>query len=326
MVLHAYPKIYRYDSVVGFRGIPNVEGYIRRPSIDKHFKLNNFGYYGPDFDARHPDSIFRIGVFGASMVEGVWANQVESFPEILNRMFKDKGYRVEVLNLGIQGRLRVLHNLELMKKDVAAFKVNLALMEESFPIISANNHFDQYKGYSIEFTGDNTPDGRFSQMLVQKKVDRLEKHKLITDLLKLFCSSRAYLRHVEGNSGVYRGTLIDCWRNFYENSCDNLLFFNVVNYSPEQSVAILNRSRAELCNQNTEFALFSYAKDSLSKYLRANSNVEFRSIQLNLPLYKNQYKQELDGHPNSKGDSLIAGALFRELCQNYIPANFKPAR
>ena len=50
MVLHDYPKIYRFDPDpdVGYRGVPNIDGYIRRPSMNKHFKLNNFGFYGEE--------------------------------------------------------------------------------------------------------------------------------------------------------------------------------------------------------------------------------------------------------------------------------------
>lgn len=97
MVLHSYPKIYSFDPdpSIGYRGVPNIKGYIRRPSMNKHFKLNNFGFYGPDFSLTHPDSIFRIIISGSSTVQGMWANQKESFTSILNDKFKTTHFNLK---------------------------------------------------------------------------------------------------------------------------------------------------------------------------------------------------------------------------------------
>jgi lysophospholipase L1-like esterase len=325
MVMHVYPKVYKYDSILGSRGIANENGYIRRPSIDKHFRLNNNGFYGPDFQQNHPDSIFRIGIFGTSIVEGVWANQAESFPEMLNNMFRKKGYKVEVLNLGMSGAggYRALQTMTLVRQETPLLKLNLALLEINIPMISVNEYRDRYKNYSIVFTGSSRREDSISRSLAERKVDLLAKHTLLTDIFDVFYSVRAYTRGVYNDTVTDRGTLANIWYPYYSNNSENYLFRRIVRSDLPKSIGILNKLSDTIEKYNTPLVVFSYNNDSLSA-ARAENNMRFGVINLKIDFEKNGYAQELDGHPNSKGNVAIAASFFNLLCKNYIPDRFRP--
>lgn len=318
LVLHDYPKVYSFDPVLGHRGIPHSDGHIRRPSIDKHFTLNNFGFYGSDFQAEHPDSIFRIGVFGASRVEGVWANQIESFPGLLNNLFGQKGYRVEVLNLGVSGAGRDLQNISLIMESVSRFKLNMALMEGSIPLSSIRYYRDRYKGYSILFTGNDSLEYKRSWAVVKKKIDLLNKYKLYTTLWDMSYVVRYLAKHADNDWG----TVADCLKNYSDNSVESWQYYSTIEYDTGKSLETLNNLQLYLDKSNCKLGVFSYRGDSLLKSLENNDHIKFAPINLNIDLNQQKYRHNLDGHPNLLADQLISDHFYKELVK-YIPQQFK---
>lgn len=321
LVRHEYPKIYAFDPVVGYKGIPHVEGHIRRPSIDKHFKLNNLGFCGPDFQAEHPDSIFRIGVFGASRVEGVWANQIESFPGLLNNLFREKGYRVEVINLGVSGASRDLQNIALVKELASRFTLNMALLEGSFPVSSIPYYRDRYKGYSILFTGNDSLESEKSRRVAEKKVDLLKMHKLYTDLW----DASYFVRFFVKRSQAGWGTVGDCLKHYSENICDSWQYYSMIQYDTAKSIGILNDLQLHLDECKTKLVLFGYTADPLWKGMENSNDINFSSCILNIDLNQEKYAHPLDGHPNLLAGQVIGEHLFNGLIK-YIPEQFRPQK
>jgi hypothetical protein len=319
MVLHQYPKVYRFDPDVGYTGIPNMHGYIRRPSISKHFVLNNFGYYGPDFSLTPSDSIFRIVVVGSSVVQGVWANQKESFVSLLNDKFKLNKFKVEVINCGISGGDRVFQNIKLTKKISRDFKPNLILFELFLPFNSGNYYRDTYKDYSILFTGDNLKEIKHSRFIAQKKVDLLKKHDFITHLADYSYLIRFLYR---GSSATYGITY--CWKAYAENSADTWLYYTPskqIKLNTDESLREMSKLGTYLNNKNCKLVTFEYGSLSFDK----NFIKKFSNISLNLPLNRTEYQHELDDHPNHQGDVIIAESLFKVLKRQFIPDIFFPA-
>lgn len=318
MVLHQYPKIYRFDPdlSIGYRGVPNIKGYIRRPSINKHFTLNNFGFYGPDFSLTHPDSIFRIIIVGSSTAQGMWANQKESFASLLNDKFKREHYNVEVINAGISGASRGLQNIATAKEIAAKFKPNLILYELGVPLNSINYSRDTYKGYSILFTGNNLDEFKHSKLVAEKKVDRINAHKLINELANYSYVIR-FLYRKSSNSW---GTVQNCWKVYAENSAEAWLYYAIDQLDMEKSLNKMNAFNDDLERLNCKLVTFEYGSSTLDD----KHGLKFPNLGLNVPLEKEGYHHELDAHPNLKGDHLIADSLFKALKERYVPAVFFP--
>lgn len=324
MVLHHFPMIYASDSSLGYRGIPNAKGYIRRPSIEKKFTLNNQGFFGPDFYPEHPDSIFRIMIFGSSVVEGIWGVNEESFPTTLDRLFKEKGYKVEVINCGISGVYRVLQNIALIREMSAKFKPDLVLFEHPIPVRYFNYYRDVYNGYSITFAGDNSEERWHSKWITQKKVDLLKKYQLVTDMYDLFYCLRYWTRSSEDKSG----TVVHSWVNYANNTCDNWQYFSdYYSYSHEKSAYLCNDVAKELDKIHSKLALFEYGESKLGETLRSHPEmVDFSFISLNVPLERKDLVLELDDHPNAIGYRAIADTFYKVLSQKYIPTQFCPQK
>jgi hypothetical protein len=318
--LTSYPLVYASDSVVGYRGIPYQKGYIKRPSIEKSFVLNNHGFLGPDFYPEHPDSIFRVMVFGSSYVEGIWGNNKQSFPAIANDLFKKNGYKVEVINCGLSGSNRDILNMALVKEMSAIYHPNLVLLESALPINNVYCFRDFYKGYSITFTGDNGAERAHSKWAAQTKVEILGEHKLVTDIYDLSYCFRSWARASLDTSGNLAHTCM----TYSKNCCDNWMYFSAVTtYSYEESVKMVEDLRSGL--HNTEFALFEFGDTWLGKKFHEHPEIiHFPFISLRVPLNQKGYSLEHDCHPSELGYNTIAQHLFEELKTNYIPERFAP--
>jgi len=322
MALANFPKIYTPDTVVGYRGIPYAKGYIRRPSIKKEFVLNNQGFFGPDFYPEHPDSIYRIMVFGTSSVEGIWGDNTESFPATMNRLFKAAGYKVEVINCGLSGGFRSLFNVALIRQMASVYKPDLVLFESPIPISNATCYRDIYRGYSITFTGENRAEREHSRGLTRKKVDLVQEHGLITDLYDMSYLVRFWARQQEDELGTASHTC----RIYAKNCCDNWQYFSsLTTKSFEESIRMINGLQEELGQMHTTLALFEYGNSELGNKIR-KSPAKFSFISLDLPLGDEKYRLPHDGHTNAQGYAIMAEGLCKTVKQQYLPARFFPQR
>jgi len=321
VIIHHYPLIYAPDSVYGYRGIPNIEGYIRRPSIEKRYKLNNFGYYGPDFSADHPDSIFRILVGGSSIVEGIWAKQKESYPALLSRLFKERGYKVEVINCGISGSMREWQDINLLKEATVRFHANLALFERPFPIRHTNYLRETYKGYSMLFTGSTAEERLASEMTAKRKVDWLKDNSFITKIFELSYYMRYLTRDQPDNQW---GSLWDRWSDYSTNSTQSWQNYEDRSLTVEESIHFLNGMSDEMNKTGCKLIAYEYGNNEMSDRIRNGGYITFPYLSLDLPLDEKKYQHELDDHLNELGFLITAEKLFDELSRNYIPDAYKP--
>jgi hypothetical protein len=320
MALTHYPLIYTSDSIVGYRGIPNKKGYIKRPSIEKSFVLNNHGFFGPDFYPRHPDSIYRVMVFGSSYVEGIWGNNSESFPAMVNRMFRENGYKVEVINCGLSGAARDLLNMALIKEMSVTYHPDLVLLESPLPVNNVYCFRDFYKGYSITFTGDNDAERAHSKWAAQTKVELLNQHRLVTTLYDLSYCMRYWTRA----SLDTPGTIPHACMIYAKNCCDNWMYFSSIStLSYEESVNMLEQLKNGL--GRSKFALFEYGNTWLgTKFKEHPELLTFPFISLNVPLEKKGYSLQHDCHPSNLGYNTIAKNMYKELITHFIPERFRP--
>jgi hypothetical protein len=314
---HDYPKIYVVDTAVGYMGVPNAKGHIRRPGIDKEFVLNNQGFYGPDFSTDKPDSIFRIMVTGASSVEGIWSDHRESFPMKLQKQFIEHGYRnIEVINCGISGSERDFQNLELLRRCAKLYNPDIVLHELNLNFVKSNYHRDTYKDYSILLCGNNRKEREHSRYIASNQVDLIKQKKLITDLWDISFLVRLYVRNANTNKRPSFANMLDVYVN---NKAQSWQYYNFYTYNVEENFGLLDSLNEELKKNNCKLILFDYGKfpeDVLEK-----KKSDFPIIDLDL---SSNTSIKYDGHMNEHGDEEIAMKLFRELSSCYIP--FSPLK
>ena len=322
VVLMKYPLVYAPDTAQGYRGIPHIEGYIRFPSISKHFRLNNFGFYGHDFKKDHPDSIFRILVGGSSVVEGIWANQKTDFPTMLDSMFKAKGYKVEVINVSISGINRNWQDMQLLRQLVPKFHANLALFERPFPIHRLDYYRETYRGYSLLYTGDNDVERRLSLSIAKEKTDWLWANPIVTGIFDLSYCLREWEHQPHPGSW---NSILDRWGDYKNNNPASLqYYYSFQAMTVRESIYWLNDIEAEMNKEGCELVAFEYGNNEMSDRIRASDEVKFPYLSLSLPMDGPEYHHELDWHFNQIGFDLITTKLFDLLSHDYIPEKFRP--
>jgi hypothetical protein len=320
-VKHTYPKIYVADTICGYKGVPNIEGHIQRPSIDKYFRLNNQGFYGPDFSKQKPDSIYRIIITGSSWVEGIWSNHKESFPFKLHKLFKKNGYNVEVINCAISGNDRDLQNINLIEHYLINYEPDLILHEGRTQIKTGNFHRDKYKDYSILFAGDNMEEKAHSRFIAEREVDRIHQLKLFTD----FWDISYLLRFIVRRSDIKRiPSFANCLQIYIENKAESWNYSRFKTYNFSESIDILNRLNQRLKIYSCKLILFEYNSSQKKKIFMNKDKIEFSYIFLNIS--GNGLSHEYDGHPNEKAHEKTAHQLYNKLSQYFIPPKFSPTK
>ncbi len=320
VVMH-YPQVYSPDTGLGYRGIPNIEGYIRYPSMEKHFRLNNFGFYGHDFSLGHPDSIFRILIGGSSVVEGIWAQQKQDFPTMLDSMFKARGYKVEVINVAISGTNRSWQDMNLLRESVVKFHANLALFERPFPISRLNYYRETYKGYSLLFSGNDEEGRRLSESIARKKADWLVANPIVTGVYDLSYCLREWSRYAGGGTW---NTVIDRWRDYANNSPASMQYYRLKEMTVLESIYWLNEIESEMNREGCKLVAFEYGTNDMSDRIRASDEVKFPYLSLSLPIGGPEYHHDLDEHFNYTAFSFITTKLFDLLSHDYIPDAYRP--
>jgi len=320
LIMH-YPRIYTPDTALGYRGIPNIEGYIKYPSMEKHFRLNNFGFYGHDFSRNHPDSVFRILIGGSSVVEGIWAQQKMDFPTMLDSMFKARGYHVEVINVAISGTNRSWQDMNLLRESVSKYNADLALFERPFPITRLDYCRESYRGYSLLFSGSKEEERRLSQSIARQKADWLQANPVVTGVYDLSYCLREWCRY--GGGGTWN-TIIDRWRDYANNSPASMQYYALKKMSVLESIHWLNDISAEMKKEGCRLVAFEYGTNDMSDRIRASDEVKFPYLSLSLPMDGPEYHHALDGHFNRTAFAFITTKLFDLLSHDYIPAAYRP--
>lgn len=68
-----------------------------------NFSINSRGFRGPEFSTQKTPGTIRIFCSGGSTTAGNWVDDDKTWPAFLEKFLREKGYRVEVINAGVQG-------------------------------------------------------------------------------------------------------------------------------------------------------------------------------------------------------------------------------
>jgi lysophospholipase L1-like esterase len=94
-----------YDSLLGWRKIPNTKGHHKTPEYEVLETINSQGIRGPEYPLQKDSGEYRIAVLGDSFAEGYTVGFDSLFSQILKQKLRlaQPNRRIEVINFGTGG-------------------------------------------------------------------------------------------------------------------------------------------------------------------------------------------------------------------------------
>ncbi len=241
-----YPQIYRPDARVNYRYIPGKDARICVPSICKEFKINKNGFYGPPFELKKKQGVFRIAIADSSQTTGIWLDADENFAMKLQRLFDQEGYRVEVMNFSTDGKYRDVSNIRIVRDTVMRYSPDLVLLTTSMPLLHMNIRREVYKGYVLMYEG-----GEFAYPVehILARVDSILEQRALIALYEASFIVRAACRYYMDRFPYTASEQL--LRLFVRKKYDMRTTIRYTAYSVDESVQMLKTLRSSL---NAHFA------------------------------------------------------------------------
>jgi len=302
--VHAYPMIYAPDSLTKYRYVPNAAGYISKPSIEKKFVINSEGYTGPEFSPSKPDGKYRIIVAGNSNAGGIWLHGHESYPIVLQSLYKKTDPNVEVVACAIDGFNRNWEMIKLIKHKLVNYSPDLIVLESNFPLDFDNRTRECYKNYVLEYSLDS-PETKQGCI---RKVENLEAWWPLTLLYDLSYSVRLVCKYYIDETPEHSdGALLGYIRMYREKSVKSPMLY--YRFTDARGIAEMDTLNQMLRARNTKLVMLSYREPILNAELK---RIGVPSITLRLPETK-ALSHAHDGHFNPRAHRLIAERLHENL-------------
>lgn len=302
--IQIYPQVYSPDDDLGYRYRPNAAGEIRIPGISRRFRINNRGFNGRDFVVAKPPGIFRIAVVGTSNTTGIWMNGGgKNFCEMLEEQLRAAGHQVEVMNFGIDGRYRALHEVRIIETDVIGYDPDLVLMDVDIPFVYGTFRRDVYRGYVMIYSSESESSRKWCEAMV----DEAQKFKVLGALYYVSYIVRAAVRYYMNRYVTWSAIL----RLMVENRVQAPDVV-VLPYSLKKSVEALQRVRNQLTAQGGELVIFQYFPNPYYRQVTGKYGLNY--LELDVPPIP-QYVHDRDGHYRQQGHVEVARQLFDRLIE-----------
>lgn len=323
---------YQPDSVLGYRYKANATGLVYNAAFSRPYAVNSEGFAGREFATKKVPGIYRIAIIGASAETGLYTNGPLNYVTVAEDLFKKNGYKVQIINLAIDGHGRSYRNVEFVKRECAVYEPDLILFRDiEFPLEDFMQYRTTYKDVTIKYTDTS----KVNLMAAKAYIDKELSHKDFRQ--RLFDYSYIYRYMVKNYLHKYQKS--DFWervgRPFFESPnkmecyARHLIFwprykYTPTKYSEEESMQIYKDLHTELLKRNTKLIVYNTYKIHDAPWVIQF----FAKYQVNyLPLevaYKNEYSfGKLDGHPSEEGHKVIGGAMFNAL-KDSIPSAYRP--
>jgi hypothetical protein len=299
--LRSYPLIYQPDSLLGYTYIPNAEAEICIPGINKKFRINKNGYYGPSFEKEKAGK-FRIAIIGTSEACGIWLNSDSNFCYRLQQLLDARHFNTEVLNFSMDGKMRDVNNVNLINIDVIKYHPDLVLLTTDLPFIEGSFRRTIYKGYVLNYNGANSA----SLEWCKAKVDYIESYRVLKLLYKVSYIARAacryYVYHAIGNYAFNAKAFIE--RKMQAPD------IRLLPYSLNRSLNILKKTQKSLDSINCDLIVYYYQKNNFCKKILDSSGIKTLSLNID-NIDKMNYGY--DGHFNERAQQIIAERLSEKI-------------
>ncbi len=306
------PDIFQADTLLPYSHIPNKEAEISIPSIHKKFKLNNMGMIGNNVKIEKEENTFRIAIIGNCITEGIWYNEKDPYPMILQNIFNDKGDKIEIINYSYgTGNSFEYSRYLFIKTKLINYKPDLVLFNTDIPISHRIFKRENYHSYDIQFINEA------SKKEAIKRIDYIESKKVLTSLYDLSYIIRALCKKYIENSNSELSLYIKTYREHSCNIGDKLQYYS---FTYNSSIKLLSLLKDELNTKGIKFWLFFVSEaDVLEKTLK---EVNVDSFSLGIELEPSLFYKH-DGHLNVTAHTIIANKMYDELIKReLIPKEF----
>lgn len=298
--MRVYPQLYVPDADLGYRYRPEAEGEIRIPGIHRRFRTNNRGFASDrDFVREKEPGTFRIALVGTSNTTGIWMNgQHSNYAELLQERLCSGGRKVEILNFGIDGRYRAVHEIRILETDVAEYDPDLILIDVDLPFVHGFFMRDVYKTYVMIYN----PEEPYSRQWCEYWITKVARHTFLIALYRTSYIVRALARLYMNRVNSTRSWLI---RIFVENRIqapDVVL----LPYSIKRSIETLKAVREKFAARSIELVIFQYFPSLYYRQVASKYGLPY--IELNVPPIP-EFVHDLDGHYRHSGHVEIARQL-----------------
>lgn len=303
-----YPLIYQPDDSLGYRYIKDIEAKISIPGIRKEFKLNNQGFYGPDFEVHKKPGTIRVAVLGSSDASGIWLKSEKTFAMYLQEYFAKSGYKnIEVLNFSIDGRNRSNFDMRQIKHEIVKFSPNIMLYSTGIPFVVTDVRRDIYKGFVMVYAPTSE-----SKQLAEAKIDYILRHKFLTTVYDASYIVRALARYYANHYNDIKSRNIKIYSR-------KRIETGGIHFKPTsvyKTVLALQQVKSKLNAIDCHFVLFNYFENE--RYLETAARHGFEAFTLDFPVHKPEYFHELDAHFNDKGHAFIGKRLYDEIIERNL--------
>jgi hypothetical protein len=313
--MRVYPQVYLPDHDLGYRYRPNTVGEIRIPGIHRRFRINNRGFHARDYNAEKPPGIFRIALVGTSNTTGIWMNgQGKNFSEMLEERLRAAGYKVEVMNFGIDGRFRAVYEMRILETDVADYRPDLVLLDVDLPFVTGSFMRAVYKSYVMIYN----PESPLSRKWCEHWIDEVSRYRFLAILYRLSYIVRAATRLYTNRVHSTKAWLAQIFVENRIQAPDVVLR----PYSLKKSVEAIQAARQEIASRGGKLVLFQYFPSLYYQQVTAKYDLPY--IELNVPATPT-YVHDLDGHYRYEGHVEVARQLFAQLTDRGLVAMEAPA-
>jgi hypothetical protein len=298
--IHVYPQVYIPDEDLGYRYKANAEGEIRIAGIHRRFRTNSRGFNAHEFVREKPPGTYRIAIIGPSNTTGIWMDgEGQNFSEMLQEHFRGAGREVEVMNFGIDGRYRSVHELRVIDTDVADYEPDLVLLDVELPFVHGTFRRDVYRNHVMIYNAENDLSRRWCEMTIDWVLTRTMLMRLYRLSYIVRAAARYYMNH--HNTGFATAV-----RVFVENRIQ-APDIQLLPYSLKKSVQALTEAREKLHAKGAELILFQYFPSDYFRYVSNKYDLPY--IELNVPPIP-QFVHDLDGHYRHAGHVAVAQQFF----------------
>lgn len=96
-----------------------------------NFSINSRGFRGLEFSPQKSAGTIRIFCLGGSTTAGNWVDDDQTWPAFLESFLKNRGYKVEVINAGVQGWYSY-QDLLRFKTEIVNYQPDLLILKQGW--------------------------------------------------------------------------------------------------------------------------------------------------------------------------------------------------
>jgi hypothetical protein len=226
----------------------------------------------------------------------------KNFCETLEEILRAAGHHVEIMNFGIDGRFRSLHEIRIIDTDVVEYSPDLVLLDIDIPFIYGSFRRAVYRNYVMIYSCENETSRRWCEAAV----DEAEAQWFLIMMYRALYIVRAAVRYYMNRYNTPRSAKL---RTLVENRVQAPDVV-VLPYSLKRSVETLQAVRDKLEAKRAKLILFQFSPNLY--YRQVTQKYDLGYIELNVPPLP-PFVHDRDGHYRHVGHLEIARQMAEQL-------------